>query len=142
MGERYSQLIFNDFPELLDRDSLVDVLVKTASKHGRTIKTLVYSFVSREKILEINATHLGHHYETDIITFDYSRGKKLAGDVYICESIVIENAKRFNTAREMELYRVIFHGLLHLLGFNDSNAEEVEEMRAKENECLAQLIKT
>ncbi len=95
-----------------------------------------YKFVSREMIVKINTAHLQHFYETDIITFDFSTGKRLVGDVYVCQEVVRDNSAALNLTFENELMRVIIHGLLHLVGYGDSNPAEVKLMRRKENEYL------
>lgn len=98
-----------------------------------------YIFVSDEYLLAINQKHLSHDFYTDIITFDNTQtpGKTMA-EIYISVQRVKENAVRFHTTFKNELHRVIFHGLLHLLGYDDSNQELKKMMTAKENEWLSQ----
>ena len=94
-----------------------------------------------EELLAINIKHLQHDYYTDIITFDYSKGTKISGELFISIDRVKDNAAALGVAIEVELGRVIAHGLLHLLGFKDKSDEEVVEMRMKEDEVLAYLDK-
>ena len=94
-----------------------------------------------EELLAINIKHLQHDYYTDIITFDYSKGTKISGELFISIDRVKDNAAALGVAIEVELRRVIAHGLLHLLGFKDKSDEEVVEMRMKEDEVLAYLDK-
>jgi rRNA maturation RNase YbeY len=119
----------------------VKTLSSVALKEGYSIDKLDYQFVSREIIKEINTNYLKHPYETDIITFDYNRGKRVRGEIYICSDIVYENAVRFGVNSKGEMARVIFHGLLHLVGFNDGSQDERDLMRKKEQECLNELEK-
>ena len=94
-----------------------------------------------EELLAINIKHLQHDYYTDIITFDYSKGTKISGELFISIDRVKDNAAALGVAIEVELRRVIAHGLLHLLGFKDKSDEEVVEMRMKEDEVLAYIDK-
>ncbi len=84
-------------------------------------------------LLEINKKYLNHDTLTDIITFDYCEEKIVSGDIYISIDRVEENAKLFNQDNERELTRVIFHGVLHLLGYKDKSDTEQKEMRGKED---------
>ena len=81
--------------------------------------------------------YLHHDYYTDIITFDYSRGEKVSGDIYLSLDTVRSNADLFGVSCEEELKRVIVHGLLHLCGINDKGPGEREIMEAEENRALA-----
>ena len=98
-----------------------------------------YIFCSDEKILEVNRQFLQHDYYTDIITFDYTSGKKIAGDIFISLDTVRTNAEKFETEYDEELHRTIIHGILHLCGINDKGPGEREVMEANENSALALL---
>lgn len=111
-------------------------LVEVASDYGRKIGDLVYLFCNDEKILEVNREFLSHDYFTDIITFDYSEGKKVGADIYISLDTVASNAEEFGTSYDEELKRVIVHGLLHLCGLKDKSPEERKQMEAAENKAL------
>lgn len=93
-----------------------------------------------DKILKLNQKYLSHNYLTDIITFNYSEKKKINGDLYICLDTVRSNATRFKCTEYEELLRVVVHGILHLIGYNDSNAREKEEMKVKEDQYLNRFI--
>ena len=88
------------------------------------------------EIRSYNKLHLGHDYETDIITFDLTEGKLIDGQLLISWETVMQNSKRFNTDFEKELLRVIVHGLLHLTGYDDRNEKQKRVIRKKENEYL------
>jgi len=100
-----------------------------------------YIFCSDSEILKINTQYLNHNYYTDIITFPYSEGNTASADVYISIHTVQHNASIYQQSFEEELNRVMVHGVLHLLGFNDSNQDEVFQMRQAEDSCLALLNK-
>ena len=97
--------------------------------------------VSDNELLLINNKHLNHDYYTDIITFDYSRGNRISGELFISVERVKDNAVTLGLTYESELSRVIAHGILHLIGFKDNTKEEAAVMRSKEDEVLAYLEK-
>ena len=97
---------------------------------------LSFIFTSNTYLLSQNREYLNHNYFTDVITFDYSEQKILAGDVFISVDQVRLNAAEYRVSFDEELRRVIIHGVLHLMGLNDSTEEEKEEMRAGENKAL------
>ena len=97
--------------------------------------------VSDEELLSINKKHLEHDYYTDIITFDYSRGNKISGELYVSLERVEENALAQGLSYESELRRVVAHGILHLIGCKDKTEEEEKAMRSKEDEVLAYIDK-
>ncbi len=92
-----------------------------------------YVFCDDEYLHKLNVEFLNHDTLTDIISFDYSVGKELQGDIFISTERVADNAKDFDNSFEEELYRVIVHGVLHYCGYKDKTEAEAEEMRAKEN---------
>jgi len=94
-------------------------------------------FTSDEKVYEINKEFLGHDYYTDIITFDYNSGKTVNGEIYISAERVRLNAEKFGVKYDSEMRRVIFHGLLHLCGYDDSTTEEKKKMAEMEEMYLA-----
>lgn len=94
-------------------------------------------FCSDNYILDINQRFLQHDYFTDIITFDYSEGEKISGDLFISVDSVRENSIEYGTEFEEELHRVIVHGILHLIGYDDHTDEEIRTMRSKENYYLS-----
>lgn len=120
----------------------IDVwLRQVASSYGKRITNLNYLFCDDEKILNVNRKFLDHDYFTDIITFDYSHGDKVGGDLFISLDTVFSNAEDIGEAPDKELLRVIVHGLLHLCGINDKGEGEREIMEAHENTALALLQK-
>lgn len=97
---------------------------------------LTYIFCDDEYLKIINTKYLNHDFYTDIVTFDYNDGKIISGDMFISVDRVSENAVIFGSDFSDELLRVIVHGLLHLLGFNDSSETEKATMRKMEDECI------
>ena len=98
--------------------------------------TLEYIFCDDAYLLKINQDYLNHDTFTDIITFDYTEGSIVGGDIFISVERVKENAITFNVDFKNELHRVMAHGLLHLLGFKDKTDDEVIVMRIKEEEKI------
>ena len=108
-----------------------------AESEMKRIGALNYIFCSDHYILDINQKYLQHDYFTDVITFDYCEGNLLSGDVFISVDTVRENALTYDAASfEEELYRVMVHGLLHLIGYDDHTPEQQKLMRSKENAYL------
>ena len=110
-----------------------------ARNHGKAVGTLTYVFCDDEYILATNKQFLGHDYYTDIITFDYSNSRRIAGDMVISLETVRSNAQMLEVDYQSELLRVIVHGVLHLCGINDKGPGEREIMEQHENEALAML---
>ena len=108
-----------------------------AAAYGKRVGEIAYIFVDDEKILEVNRQYLQHDYYTDIITFDYSEGDVISGDLFISLDTVRSNAGLVGATYEEELRRVIIHGILHLCGINDKGPGEREVMEAAENRALA-----
>jgi rRNA maturation RNase YbeY len=95
-----------------------------------------YIFCDDEYILEINKQYLQHDYYTDIISFDYSVGNELHGDIFVSIERVKENASDFNVGFDEELKRVIIHGILHYCGYKDKTDQDEQLMRQKEDEKI------
>jgi len=108
----------------------------TAAGYNRRVGDIAYIFCSDEKILEVNKQYLNHDYYTDIITFDYSDGVVISGDIFISTETVQTNAEEFNVSFDIELRRIIIHGVLHLCGQDDQTPELRAEMTNKENLAL------
>ena len=126
----------NDF--VLEQSERVESWLKAASlKESYGIDSLGYVFCSDDFLLEINQQFLDHDTLTDIVTFDYTEGTILNGEIYISTDRVADNAKDFNVDFDTELRRVIIHGLLHMCGYGDKTEDEKSRMRSKEDEYLA-----
>ncbi len=112
----------------------------TVVSEGFVVGDVNYIFCNDTFLNHINKEFLKHDSLTDIISFDYSLGKQVNGEIYISIERVIENAKSFHVSFENELSRVMIHGVLHYLGYKDKTTEEKKTMRLKENHCLKMLI--
>ena len=122
----------------------VDFKLKEKSLNNRWLKLVAeseikklgnisYIFCSDANILDVNIKYLGHDYYTDIITFDYSEGNTISGDLFISIDTVKENAVLYSESFEDELDRVMVHGVLHLIGYDDHTDDDIKTMRAKED---------
>ena len=113
-------------------------LITIADLEGKTpIESLTYIFSTDKYVYALNQRYLKHNTLTDIITFDFSEGEGIIGEVYISIPRVRENARLFKQPFEQELRRVMAHGLLHLLGYNDKSPRQSARMRRKEEACLS-----
>ena len=112
-------------------------LRRVAAQHNRRLGEINYIFCNDEEILATNRQYLQHDYYTDIITYDYSAGAVLAGDLYISLDTVRTNAEMLGKNYDDELHRVRVHGVLHLVGINDKGPGEREIMEAAEDAALA-----
>jgi probable rRNA maturation factor len=108
----------------------IDFLVENEHKHPGDVSVI---FCSDDYLLKINEQYLNHNYYTDIVTFDYVENSVISGDLFISVDRVEENASQLGVTFDEELYRVIFHGILHLCGYNDKTIAEKEMMREKED---------
>ena len=105
------------------------------SEHGG-ISQLDFIFCTDEYLLEKNQRFLNHDTYTDIITFDYSEGRNIAGDIFISVDRLKENSDKYNVRFEKEALRVMVHGVLHLLGYSDKSKEDRMLMRRKEDDKI------
>lgn len=128
---------FEDTPFQFKPKRLTSSWLKmVAESEIRKLGDINVIFCSDNYILDINQKYLQHDYFTDIIAFDYCEGNKLSGDLFISVDSVRENSIYYHTAFEDELNRVIVHGLLHLIGYDDHTEEDIALMRSKENYYL------
>jgi probable rRNA maturation factor len=100
---------------------------------------LIYTFMNDDELLELNKEFLGHDTFTDIISFDYTVGKIIQGEVFISVERVKDNAQKYSVDFETELSRVMIHGVLHYCGYKDGSAKEKQLMRSKEDYYLSLL---
>ena len=127
-----------EMPEI-DERRLNRWIKAVAADYGFSVGNINYIFCSDERELAVNREFLGHDYYTDVITFDYSTGTTLNGDIFISLDTVKSNAEMVGVAFEDELYRILIHGVLHLTGQGDKTPETKEQMTAKENKALEKL---
>lgn len=125
--------------ELDNEDMLSSWISNTISDEGFKEGEINYIFCDDAYLLNLNIEFLDHDTLTDIISFDYTMGKLISGDVYISIERVRENAKDFNVSFENELSRVMIHGILHYCGYKDKTDSDTSEMRSKENYYISKL---
>jgi probable rRNA maturation factor len=133
----------NYFTEDIDFDVPTPVktkswLLKSVLSEKSSVREVNYIFCSDDYLLSINRRYLNHRTLTDIVTFDNSDGGgALEGDIFISVDRVRENSLRFNVSFSVELHRVMIHGILHLLGYNDKTPKHRAQMRKKEDQYLS-----
>lgn len=128
-----------EFPHIKKRE--VNAWIKKiAGSYNKKIGDLAYLFCNDEKILEINRHYLNHDFYTDIISFDYTEGDVISGDIFISLDTIRTNSQKYNTDYQEELCRVIIHGVLHLCGLDDKSEDDAIIMREAENSALKQLF--
>ena len=121
----------------LNKPVFKSCIQELTTRHNKKNGSIRYVFVGDEELLEINQQYLKHNTYTDIITFDLgTTPHSLDGEIYISIDRVIENASTYKTHIMEELLRVMFHGVLHLLGMKDKTTREKNEMRKAEDDCL------
>jgi rRNA maturation RNase YbeY len=112
-------------------------IIETALSHGKQVGELAFVFCSDDYLLEMNKQYLDHDYFTDIITFDYTEGDTIAGDIFISVDRVEDNACKNLVDKKLEMQRVVIHGVLHLCGYKDKQKEDSKKMRKFEDLALS-----
>ncbi len=125
--------------QLANEDDLSQWISNTILEEGFNEGEINYIFCDDAYLLGLNIEFLDHDTLTDIISFDYTLGQLISGDIYISVERVRDNAKDFEVSFENELSRVMIHGILHYCGFQDKSESEEAEMRLKENYYMALL---
>ena len=123
--------------ELQKAENVKKWISRVIQLRGKRVGNISYLFCDDEYLLGVNQQYLDHDTYTDIITFDYVAADLISGDIMISVDRVGENASQFEVPFELELRRVIIHGVLHLLGQGDKSDDEATEMRRQEEESLA-----
>jgi probable rRNA maturation factor len=127
-------------PSFVSKKDLKEAVKNLALCEGKVLKDLSLVFTDDDYLLEVNKQYLNHDYFTDVITFDYSSFPEVSGDVMISLDRVKDNAQSLNQSFELEFYRVVFHGVLHLCGYKDKSEADVMEMRAKEDFYINRFV--
>ncbi|MAC62926.1 MAG: rRNA maturation RNase YbeY [Flavobacteriaceae bacterium] len=128
---------FNNIPNLFDLELLNNSIYSYVKSYGYSLKKAFYNFVSKEELLRINREFLNHNYHTDIISFDYTNSKIIEADFYLSMWAIKNSAKKAKQTIENETLRVIIHGVLHCMGYNDKTSEQLQIMRNKEEEFIS-----
>ena len=121
---------------LKNHKKLVKWISDVISSEGFQVGEINYIFCNDSYLNKINQEFLNHDTFTDIISFDYTLGKEVGGDIFISIERVLENAEKFNEVFETELHRVMIHGILHFMGYKDKTKKEKTLMRTKEDEKI------
>ena len=127
------QFFFEDVEPIEIDTRTTDWLTQLIIQEGKKAGKINYIFKSDEGLLKVNQDFLKHDYYTDVITFDYVKGKTISGDIFVSLPRISDNAKSHQKDFNSELHRVLAHGLLHLCGYKDKTSEEQTEMRNKED---------
>ena len=121
---------------LIDKDKIEEWILNAISEEEKVPGEINYIFCSDPYLHRMNVEHLDHDTLTDIITFNYVQDEVVNGDIFISIDRVKDNSKKFQCSFAEELRRVMAHGVLHLIGFNDKSELDQEQMRNEENRCL------
>jgi len=124
---------------LKNQKKLVKWISDVISSEGFQVGEINYIFCNDSYLNKINQEFLNHDTFTDIISFDYTLGKEVGGDIFISIERVLENAEKFDEVFENELHRVMIHGILHFMGYKDKTKKEKTLMRTKEDEKIFTL---
>ena len=127
-------------PSFVSKKELKEAVKDLTQQEGKTLKDLSLVFTDDDYLLEVNKQYLNHDYFTDVITFDYSSFPEVSGDVMISLDRVKDNAATLNQSFELEFYRVVFHGVLHLCGYKDKTDADAAVMRIKEDFYINRFV--
>lgn len=127
------QFFFENIAPIEIDSRTTEWLGELINQEGKKLGTINYIFLSDEGLLKVNKDFLNHDYYTDVITFDYVKGKTISADIYVSLPRISENAMTLSKDFTSELNRVLAHGILHLCGYKDKTNEEQTEMRNKED---------
>ena len=130
------QFFFEDIDPIEIDSKTNEWLQKLIVFEGKKVGKINYIFLSDNGLLKVNRDFLQHDYYTDVITFDYVKGKTISADIFVSLPRISENAQAHSKDFKSELHRVLAHGLLHLCGYKDKTDDEKTEMRSKEEYYL------
>ncbi|WP_332021394.1 rRNA maturation RNase YbeY [Kaistella sp.] len=131
------QFFFEDIDKIEIQPNLSNRLENIILSEGKKPGEINYIFCDDEYLLQVNREYLKHDYYTDVITFDYVKGKTISGDIFVSLPRIFDNAQTLSKDFESEFFRVLAHGVLHLCGYKDKTDDEIAEMRSKEDYYLS-----
>ena len=131
------EFVYNTDFELSNKDRVSDWVLRVVKSKGYKLGNLVYAFFNDEDLKDLNIRFLNHDYYTDVISFDETADQVVSGNIAISVDRVKENATQIGVDFEEELHRVMIHGVLHFIGFNDKTSSEKKEIRKQEALALS-----
>ena len=131
------QFFFDNIEQITIPPLTKDWLQNLISSENKKLGEINYIFCDDEHLLQVNRDFLQHDYYTDVITFDYVKGKTISADIFVSLPRISDNAKSLSKDFNSELLRVLAHGVLHLCGYKDKTEDEILEMRSKEDYYLS-----
>ena len=120
----------------INKAKLKRLICNLVEENGCSVERVEYNFIGADRMVEINKEFLDHDYATDIITFDYTADKLISAEIFISIDTLKENATKNSQSVENEVIRLVFHGVLHCLGYKDKTKADKEIMRQKEDESI------
>tara|TARA_B100001540_G_scaffold304598_1_gene314544 strand:- start:324 stop:752 length:429 start_codon:yes stop_codon:yes gene_type:complete len=120
----------------INKAKLKRLICNLVEENGCNVERVEYNFIGADRMVEINKEFLDHDYATDIITFDYTADKLISAEMFISIDTLKENATKNSQSIENEVIRLVFHGVLHCLGYKDKTKADKEIMRQKEDESI------
>ena len=123
--------------ELSNEHQISNWLSNVILSENKKVGDINYIFCDDDHLLQVNKDFLNHDYYTDVITFDYVKGKTISADIFVSLPRILDNSSTLSNAFNSELLRVLAHGVLHLCGYKDKTDEEISEMRQKEDYYLS-----
>jgi rRNA maturation RNase YbeY len=134
--------VYNEKGIRVDKKAVQSIVKLIAAELKLYVKSLEFNFISSNTMIEVNKNYLEHNYSTDIITFDYSDEKNiLDGEIFISLQDAIENSKKYHVSADNELLRLTTHGILHLIGFDDTTDAKRKKMKTVENNMVQKFQK-
>ena len=127
------QFFFENIDEIPISTATISWLEEVIKTENKKLGEINYILCDDEYLLKVNQDFLDHDYYTDIITFDYVKGKTISGDIFVSLPRISDNAKTLVRDFNSEFHRVLAHGILHLMGYKDKTEEEITVMRQKED---------
>ena len=129
--------VYNTDFELSNKEQVSDWVLRVVNSKGYKLGNIVYAFFNDEDLKKLNIKFLNHDYYTDVISFDETADQVVSGNIAISVDRVKENATQIGVDFEEELHRVMIHGVLHFIGFNDKTSSEKKEIREQESLALS-----
>lgn len=129
--------VYNTDFELSNKEQVSDWVLRVVNSKGYKLGNIVYAFFNDEDLKELNIKFLNHDYYTDVISFDETADQVVSGNIAVSVDRVKENATQIGVDFEEELHRVMIHGVLHFIGFNDKTSSEKKEIREQESLALS-----